>query len=278
MRAGEHAIKVSVSDKVCLLTLNRPEKRNAISLQLASELREAVLSADVNPDVSVIAITGSGTAFCAGADLQEARSQDEGGGRYRGPLQRPDRTIYEILVDSHKPVLAIINGPAVAGGFELVLACDIRLVADSAHFALPEARRGMGANFASVVLPQMVPPAIAMEWLFTGRTISVAEAERWGIVNRICSAEALQDAGMNLARDIASSAPLSLQRMKITYRRSAGMPVHSALRLDVGPDPYASEDRKEGARAFLERRPPRLEGTIAPVARLNRLRLLHCSI
>jgi enoyl-CoA hydratase/carnithine racemase len=253
-------VKVSIRDKICLVTLNRPERRNAISLQLASELREAILSADVNPDVSLVAITGSGSAFCAGADLQEARDQDEGGGSYRGPLHRPERTIFEVMIDSPKPILAIVNGPAVAGGFELTLACDVRVVADSAHFALPEARRGMGAHFASVVLPQIVPPAVAMEWLYTGRTISVAEAERWGIVNRIASLETLQDAGMKLAREIVSSAPLSLQRMKLTYRKSAGMPLHSGLRLDVGPDPYASEDRKEGARAFLERRPPVWQG------------------
>jgi enoyl-CoA hydratase len=260
MSAGKNAVKVSITDKICLLTLNRPDRRNAISQQLADELREAILSADVNPDVALIAITGSGSAFCAGADLQEARGQDESGGRYRGPLHRPERSIYEVMIDSRKPILAIVNGPAVAGGFELVLACDVRVVADSAHFGLPEARRGMGANFASVVLPQMVPPAIAMEWLFTGRTISVVEAERWGIVNRVASLEALQDVAMKLAHEIAASAPLSLQRMKITYRRSAGMPLHSALRLDVGPDPYASEDRKEGARAFLERRPPVWQG------------------
>ena len=256
MSEVESTVEISVNEKVCLLTLNRPGKRNAISLQLASELREAIISADSNPDVSVIAITGKGSAFCAGADLQEARNQDEAGGLYRGPLQRPERTIYEVMIDSRKPILAIINGPAVAGGFELALACDIRVAADSVHFAVPEAKRGMGANFASVLLPQSVPPPIAMEWLFTGRAISVAEAERWGIVNHVCKPEALQDVGMRLASEIAASAPLSLQRMKITYRRSAGMPLHAGLRLDVGPDPYASEDRKEGARAFLERRPP----------------------
>ncbi|HWG04380.1 MAG TPA: enoyl-CoA hydratase/isomerase family protein, partial [Beijerinckiaceae bacterium] len=125
MSEVENTVEVSVNEKICLLTLNRPDKRNAISLQLASELREAILSADSNPDVSVIAITGKGSAFCAGADLQEARNQDEAGGRYRGPLQRPERTVYEVMIDSRKPILAIINGPAVAGGFELVLACDI---------------------------------------------------------------------------------------------------------------------------------------------------------
>jgi crotonobetainyl-CoA hydratase len=144
----------------------------------------------------------------------------------------------------------------VAGGFELALACDLRVVAEDAFFAVPEAKRGMGAHLASILLPQMVPSGIAMQWLYTGRQIAIDEAERWGLVNRRVPRHRLTETAMELARDIASSAPLSLQRMKLTYRKTMGMPLHSALRLDVGPDVYASDDRKEGARAFLERRPP----------------------
>jgi crotonobetainyl-CoA hydratase len=164
------------------------------------------------------------------------------------------------MIDAKKPLMAILNGPAVAGGCELALACDVRVAADTAFLGLPEAKRGMGAHLASFLLPQMVPTAIAMEWLYTGRQISLAEAERWGLVNRIVPAAKLMESAMELARDIAASAPLSLQRMKLTYRKAHGLPLHAAMRLDVGPDPYASEDRKEGARAFLERRKPVWQG------------------
>jgi len=150
--------------------------------------------------------------------------------------------------------------PAVAGGCELALSCDLRVAASTAHFALPEAKRGMGAHMASVMLPQMVPPAIAMEWLYTGRKIPLEECERWGLVNRIVPASEVMDAGLELAGEIATSAPLSLQRMKLTFRKAWGLPLHAAVRLDVGPDVYASEDRKEGARAFLERRAPKWQG------------------
>jgi crotonobetainyl-CoA hydratase len=164
------------------------------------------------------------------------------------------------MIDSKKPIMAIINGPAIAGGFELALACDIRVAAENTFFALPEAKLARGAHFASVVLPQMVPPGIAMEWLYTGRPIPLDEAERWGLINRRAPLEGLMDTALDLAADILSSAPLSLQRMKLTYRKTFGMPLLAALRLDAGPDVYASEDQVEGARAYLEKRDPVWKG------------------
>lgn len=255
--SGEQPVLLSRTDnRICLLTLNRPESRNALSSELRSAFCKALLEADEDPDISVIAITGAGTAFCSGADLKEVSASKT----HRGPLHRVERSPYEIMIDCRKPLLAIVNGPAVAGGFELALACDLRVAADTVFFALPEAKRSRGAHLASVLLPTMVPPGIAMEWLLTSRKIPVEEAQRWGLVNRIATAEKLMPTAMELAQDVASSAPLSVQRMKMTARKTHGLPLHAGIRLDVGPDPYSSEDAKEGARAFVERRAPVWKG------------------
>ena len=258
--AAEPVLKITNHGRVRLLTMNRPDRRNALSRELKTALLHAIVDADFDRSVSVLAITGAGTAFCAGADLKDARQADEDGGRYRGPLAEIERTFFETMIDSKKPIMGILNGPAVAGGCELALSCDLRVAADTAHLALPEAKRGMGAHMASVMLPQMVPPAIAMEWLYTGRKIELAEAERWGLINRIAPPDKLMDVAMKLAGEIAENAPLSLQRLKLTFRKAWGMPPHAAVRLDAGPDVYASEDRKEGARAYLEKRAPKWEG------------------
>lgn len=258
--SSDPVLKISNHGRVRLLTMNRPERRNALSRDLKSAIVNAIIDADFDRSVSVIAITGTGTAFCAGADLKDARSADEDGGRYRGPLAEAERTLFETMIDGKKPIMGILNGPAVAGGCELALSCDLRVAVDTAHLALPEAKRGMGAHMASVMLPQMVPPGIAMEWLYTGRKIELAEAERWGLINRIAPAEKLMDVAMGLANEIAENAPLSLQRLKLTFRKAWGLPLHAGIRLDAGPDVYASEDRKEGARAYLEKRAPKWEG------------------
>jgi enoyl-CoA hydratase len=254
------AITIETRGKVRLLTLNRPDVRNAFTDAMQEALANAVIDADGDDGIAVIAITGAGTAFCSGDDLRKATDAADAGKPFRGPLRSHRRSICEVMIDARKPTIAIVNGPAIAGGFELALACDLIIAADTAFFGLPEAKRGRGAHFASVLLPQMMPPRIAMEWLLTGRRIELAEMERWGLVNRVVPAARLMDEAMTFLDDVTSSAPLSLQRLKLTYRKTQGLPLAAGIRLDTGPDVYASEDQKEGARAFLEKRPPKWTG------------------
>lgn len=256
----ENILKVTTENGVRLLTLNRPEVMNATNPALVIALAQAILDADHDPAVAVVAITGAGRGFCSGNDLRGARDAAANGGHFRGPLHIIRRSLFEIMIDSRKPLMAIVNGPAVAGGFELALACDVRVAAVGTFFAATEAKVGRGAHFASVILPQMVPMGIAMEWLYTARRIPMVEAERWGLVNRVVPREQLTDTAMALAAEISSSAPLSLQRLKLTFRKTQGLPLHAGIRLDAGPDLYSTEDQLEGARAFLEKRPPRWQG------------------
>jgi enoyl-CoA hydratase len=245
---------------VRVLTLDRPERRNALSTDLQADLVEELLDCTESPDVRAVVLTGNGPAFCAGFDLKEIREQDQGGERFRAPMKRPARAMFEVVTETWVPTIAALNGATVAGGFELALACDIRLAAPGIPMGLPEAKIGMGANFGSVVLPRRLPSGLAMELLFTGATITSEDAAQWGLVNRIVPADRLLDEALELAERIAANAPVSVRRMKETAVKTADLPLWQALRLDVGPDPYASEDRKEGIAARLEKRAPRWQG------------------
>jgi enoyl-CoA hydratase/carnithine racemase len=242
---------------VRLLTLDRPERRNALSTAIQADLVEALLSV-AEDGVRAVVLTGNGRAFCAGFDLKEIRERDERGEPFRPPMNRPGRNLFEVVTETPVPVIAAIGGAAVAGGFELALACDLRIAAPGVPMGLPEAKIGMGANFASVVLPRRIPLGIALELLWTGDYVTSEDAARWGLVNRIT--DDVLPAALELAERIAANAPISVRRMKETAVKGLELPLWQALRLDVGPNPYLSEDRKEGIAAYLEKRAPRWSG------------------
>jgi enoyl-CoA hydratase len=252
----EQILLVETRGHIRLLTINRPERMNALSPELSDALIAAFVEGGADPDVRAIVLTSVGDrAFCAGADLKARAQEDAEGKPFQPLLSRVQRYLYEVVYETIKPTIAALNGSAVAGGLELALACDMRVAAEHAMLGLPEAKRGKGAHFANVMLPRMIPSGIAYEMLYLGEYIGTEDARRWGLINRVVPrGEALNEA-MRMAEAICGNAPVSLRRMKETAVRSNGLPVPAALRLNEGISPYSSEDRVEGIRAYVEKRP-----------------------
>ncbi len=245
-------VMLSRDGAVLVVTINRPQRRNAIDRETSEALAAALDLLDADAGLSVAILTGAGEHFCAGMDLKAfvAGERVELPGRgLAGLTQRPPR----------KPLIAAVEGYALAGGFEIALACDLIVASQSAQFGLPEAKRGLIAGSGGLVrLPERMPRQIAMECVLTGRTIDAKEAERWGLLNRLCApGEALATA-KSLAQDIAQNAPLSLIASKDIVAH-AGRWSEADLwprQNEILERIIASEDAREGAVAFAEKRAP----------------------
>jgi enoyl-CoA hydratase len=243
---------VEEGGRVLVLTMNRPEAKNAISLQLSEELAEAFDELDRRPDLSVGVITGAGGTFCAGMDLKGfARGEIPivPGRGFAGLVERPPR----------KPLIAAVEGYALAGGFEIVLASDLIVSSDRATFGLPEVRRGLTANAGGLLhLRERIPYHVAMELVLTGRMMPATEAADLRLVNRLVPAGEALAAALELAEEIARNAPLALATSKQVMVASVDWPLAEKFsRQHEHVQPVReSADAKEGARAFVEKREP----------------------
>jgi crotonobetainyl-CoA hydratase len=257
------AVEARADGPVLVITLDRP-KANAIDVPASRALHAAFDRLRSDAGLRVAVLTGAGERFfSAGWDLHAAAAgegidADHGPGGFAGLTE---------FFDLGKPVIAAVNGLALGGGFELVLAADLVVAASHAEFAFPEATLGLVPDAGGLLrLPARVPRPVAAEWLLTGRRIGAAEAARWGLVNRVVPAADLIPAAVDLARAISASAPLSVAAVLEIMRETEGTPVAEGYQIMRGGGLPAyrrmldSDDAREGVQAFAERRPPRWTG------------------
>jgi enoyl-CoA hydratase len=261
----EPHLLVERTDQVAVVTLNRPEARNAFSPEMLVRLAEAWDLIDSDDDIRVAILTGAGGVFCAGADLKALYATQQGDAF--GKALREDTGIaWKAMLRNHqlrKPLIAAVEGYAVAGGTEILQSTDVRIAGEGAVFGLAEVTRGLFPVGGSTVrLRRQIPYARAMEILLTGEQVPAAEAERIGLISRVVPAgQALAEA-RRVAERIAANGPLAVQAIKRSVQATEGLPEEEALKveLEIGLPIFATADAKEGTRAFAEKRPPRYEG------------------
>lgn len=251
------------ADGVALLTLDHPERRNAMSDQMTDSWERAVAALAADASVRVVVVTGEGTAFCSGGDTSWIASEPEASvdqlRRRMVPFYRRWLSIRQLEV----PVIAAVNGPAIGAGLCLALACDLRYAAESARLGAPFVRLGMHAGMAATyLLPNAVGDAHARELLLTGRTVDAEEALRLGLVSRVFETDGFLGEVLEVARGVAGTAPVASRLTKVALQAGGHADFETALQWEALAQPVtlATEDLQEGIRAAQERRAPVFRG------------------
>jgi enoyl-CoA hydratase len=249
-------VLVERRDQVLIVTINRPRARNAVNTAVSHGVAAAMDELDDDPALTLGILTGAGGTFCAGMDLKAfvAGERPSLPGRgFAGITQAPPR----------KPLIAAVEGYALAGGCELVLACDLVVAAENAKFGIPEVKRGLVAAAGGLMrLPYRIPPQIAMELALTGDFLDAADAHRYGLVNRLTPAGGALDAALGLADKISANGPLAVVASKRIMTESVDWSTSEMWSKQAGlVEPVmSSSDALEGSRAFAEKRPPVWQG------------------
>jgi enoyl-CoA hydratase/carnithine racemase len=250
---------------IATLTMNRPERLNALGDTLRDDLHHALVRASDDPAVRVIILTGAGRGFCSGGDVKamhDAKERDQGRPLFEKVAPGRDKTILAMR-DAPKPLIAAVNGAAAGAGMNLALACDMRIAATTAKFGETFVKRGLHVDWGGTYfLPRLVGMAKACELIFTGDLIDAEEALTLGLVSKVVPPEELMPTVRQLARKIALGPPLAIRLAKRALYRSQDSDLRSALEFETYAQNICSEteDAREGIRAFVEKRSPRFTG------------------
>ncbi|MCP5081277.1 MAG: enoyl-CoA hydratase [Alphaproteobacteria bacterium] len=269
---GTDELRCSTENRVGIITLNRPEKRNALSDTLTPAFRQSLLDLEADPDIRVVVVTGAGAAFCAGGDVgglgSAFKGRTPGGDRATledsvRNLQHRQDTLALRLHNLAKPTIAVLPGPAAGAGMSIALACDIRLAADHAFLAPGFGNIGLSGDYGgSWFLTQLVGVGRAKAIYFTGRRVQADEALALGIFNETVPADQLSARAHELATTIAAGAPLALRFMKENFNRATSTDLRTCLDMEADRMVRCTQtaDHLEGVQAFRDKRPPKFEG------------------
>ncbi|WP_342660479.1 Carnitinyl-CoA dehydratase [Rhodococcus ruber] len=263
--AAPHCL-VEQRGPVMIVTMNRPEARNALSGEMMAIMAEAWDRVDNDPEIRVAVLTGAGGAFCAGADLKAMNRSAPGDKFEQGDGGGWDLSRLPALLKGRrltKPLIAAVEGPAIAGGTEILQGTDIRVAGDSAKFGVSEAKWGLFPLGGSAVrLVRQIPYTIAADILLTGRHITAPEAKEVGLIGHVVPDGQALDKALEIAGTIAANGPLAVRAILKTIRDTEGMHEEEAFEIDakLGAEVFKSADAKEGPRAFAEKRAPKFTG------------------
>lgn len=262
--SASELVLISRQNGVATLTLNRPERLNALNAELGVALSQAVERVAAEDEIRVVVITGAGRAFCAGGDLSAIRSsRDRGAAAELEPLLRAGQKMVMTIRTMRQPVIAAVNGAAAGGGMNVALAADLRIAAHDAIFAQSFVKIGLFPDYGGTfLLPRLVGESRAAELFYTGDLIDAQTALRLGIVNRVVPAAQLAEEARSLAEKIAAGPPLAIRAVKQVLFAAEREELARALELEVRTqmECFHSEDCSEGLRAFFEKRAPKFRG------------------
>jgi enoyl-CoA hydratase len=255
-------LTLEIADALAIVTVNRPDKLNALNATVIAELDKAFTELSQREQVRAVILTGAGRAFVAGADIAEIAEAADGPAGLE-TLSQVGSRVFTKIERLNKPVIAAVNGFALGGGLELALACHMRVASEGAKFGLPEAKLGLIPGYGGTQrLPRLVGTGRAMQMILTGGMIDANTAMQYGLVNAVYPVEALLDVAKSIAKEMMANGPLALAHAIEVVAKGAGMPMDEALALESRHfgELGRTADMREGTTAFLEKRPPSFKG------------------